>query len=112
MAPASPSPPLLTRYEFARVVGMRALQLDEGDEPRVRAPTERLRGDSVYVAALELYEGRLDAMVRRDGAPAEAFHVARACLPPEVAVLLDNRDGGARRARGGALAPPATARAP
>ena len=101
---ASPSAPLLTRYEFARLIGMRALQLDEGSEPREQASTERLRADSVYVAALELHEGLLDAMVRRsgDGVPTVAFHVASASLPPEVATLLDNRDGGSRRSRAAA----------
>ena len=89
-------PPLLTRYEIARLVGMRALQLDHGAEPRAHAPDEALRRDSTYMAYLELHEGRLDAQVRRGE---RVVDVALAELPPDVTHILNNRDGGARPVR-------------
>lgn len=82
----------LTRYEAARVVGMRALQLSEGDLPTVTPPSH-LRGDHMYVAALELASGTLDARVRRGP---HALDVRACTVPRCVAAMLDTRDGGTR----------------
>jgi DNA-directed RNA polymerase subunit K/omega len=85
---------MLTRHEVTRVVGLRALQLSHGDVARVFVARDDLRNDMLYVAALELYEGRLDALVRRpDGS---TVHTVEAQLPPHLLVLLDTRDGGSR----------------
>ncbi len=57
-------PPKLTRYEIARIVGARALQLALGAPPLVdvnKSPSK----DPVAIALLELYEGVLPITIRR-----------------------------------------------
>lgn len=88
-------PVLLTRYEVARIVGLRALQLDQGAPPLVRVEDETLRCDALYVAARELSAGVLDAKVRRAD---EDVHVRDARLPPELHAVLDTKDGRSRGA--------------
>ena len=85
--------PLLTRYEVARVVGLRALQLGDGASPMVHIEDETLRTDSVYVAARELEARLLKARVKRDHTTVDV-HDAR--LPLSLYILLDTRDGGDR----------------
>lgn len=84
---------MLSKYEVTRVIGMRALHLEEGRAPCVQVERDDLRCDSIYVAALELYEGKLNAKVSRGGA---GLHVSRLLLPSEVATLLNTRDGRSR----------------
>lgn len=84
---------MLTRYEMARLVGIRALQISEGSEPRVFVTNERLRRDAVYVAALELYEKKMDACVVRGGV---SRHVSTLSNPLDLVTMLNTRDGGAR----------------
>lgn len=84
---------ILSRYEVARLVGLRALQLSEGVTPHVQVDDPTLRSDFVYVAALELYEKKMDACVMRvDG----VHHVTAALLPPDLATLLNSRDASTR----------------
>ena len=84
---------LLTRYELARIVGMRALQLAE-EPPLVHLADESLRCDATYVAARELEARVLDMRVRRgDGTEID---VRTARFPPQLRALLDTRDGGTR----------------
>lgn len=84
---------MLTRYEVTRLIGIRALQISEGSEPHVLVSDERLGRDSVYVAALELFEGRMDACVRRGGVN---VHISRYQNPPDLKVVLNTRDGKTR----------------
>jgi len=84
---------MLTRYEMARLVGIRALQLSEGYEPHVFITDERLRRDAVYVAALELYEKKMDACVVRRGV---SKHVSMLSNPLDLVTMLNTRDGGER----------------
>ena len=84
---------MLTRYEVARLVGIRALQLSEGSEPRVFVTDGRLRRDAVYVAALELYETNMDACVVRGGV---SKHVSMLSNPLDLLTMLNTRDGGGR----------------
>lgn len=84
---------MLSKYEVTRVIGMRALHLEEGCAPCVHVDRDDLRCDSIYVAALELYEGKLNAKVSRGGT---VLHVSRLLLPSEVATLLNTRDGRSR----------------
>ena len=86
---------LLTRYEVARIIGLRALQLDKGAAPRVTIEDETLRCDALYVAARELAAGVLDAKVRRADAD---VHVRDARMPPELHAVLDTKDGRSRGA--------------
>ena len=81
---------MLTRYEMARLVGIRALQISEGSEPHVIVSDERLRRDAVYVAARELYEKKMDACVMRGGAPT---HVSKLTYPMDLVTMLNTRDG-------------------
>jgi len=83
----------LSRYEVARLIGMRALELYEGAPPNVQVDAS-LTTDPVYVATFELFEKKIDAYIRRrDGT---CVHVPTSQLPPEVAVSLDTRDNGTR----------------
>lgn len=84
---------MLTRYEVARLVGIRALQISEGSEPRVFVTDERLRRDAVYVAALELYTKKMDACVVRMGT---SMHVSTLSNPLDLVTMLNTRDGGTR----------------
>ena len=84
---------MLTRYEVARLVGIRALQISEGSEPCVFVTNERLRRDAVYVAALELYETKMDACVVRRGI---SIHVSMLNKPLDLVTMLNTRDGGER----------------
>lgn len=84
----------MSRFELARIIGMRALQLSEGAQSVVHVDDEVLRIDFYYVAALELYEGSLDAkLCTSRGA---ACHVRELVLPIELNILLDTRDGKSR----------------
>ena len=86
--------PLLTRYEIARVVGLRSLQLSMGDDtPKVTVTHETLRHDTMYIAALEVYHRCIDLQVHRG---AERISVQTAALPVSLSVLLDTKDGGER----------------
>ena len=79
----------LTRFEVARLVGLRALQLSEGHAAAVEVADETMRTDFKYVAAMELRAGRLDAKVVRHGAP---VHVSELHLPDEIANYVCARE--------------------
>lgn len=96
--------PMMSRYEMARVVGLRALQLEHGAIPGVHVESATLCLDPLYVAARELLEGKLDVQVLRPG-HAAPISVSRMRMPRELFVMLDTRDGGDRR--GGTVATPA-----
>lgn len=85
--------PVLTRFEVARVLGLRSLQLSEGAPPSLFVDDDRLRQDTLYVAALELRSGKLDARVVRGSSTVD---VSRARFPSCLNVLLDTRDGKCR----------------
>jgi DNA-directed RNA polymerase subunit K/omega len=91
---------LLTRYEVARIVGLRALQLDAGAQSLVAVEDDVLRRDPLYVAALELAERKLDVLVRRGDVD---VHVRDARFPTSLRLLLDTKDG---RTRARTYAPP------
>ena len=87
---------LLTRYEVARIVGLRALQLDAGAQMQVVVDDDVLRRDPLYVAARELAEYKLDVLVRRGDVD---VHVRDARFPTSLRLLLDTKDGGSRARR-------------
>lgn len=78
--------PMLTRFEVARLVGVRALEISEHGNPRVVPPTDR-PVDYVLLATMELRAGLLDARVRRSSG--EVVDTTKAVLPPSVQVLVD-----------------------
>ena len=84
---------VLSRYEIARILGARSLQLSEGEEPKVLVRDERLKCDLLYVAALELSGRKLDVCVERKG---ELIHVSSMRFPSELNTLLATKDGGFR----------------
>ena len=84
---------ILTRYEVARVVGLRALQLSEGTPPLIVTLNESLQCDSIYVASRELYERKLDYCVKRND---RLLSVRYMDVPIELINLLNTRDGGMR----------------
>lgn len=89
--------PVMTKYELARVLGMRALQLSEGSAiPHVSVSKEH-HENVLYTAALELHMGMLDARVRRGE---ETLDIREMRLPRELLVMLDTVDGGRRSYRG------------
>lgn len=87
---------LLTRYEVARIVGLRALQLESGDPCKLDTmpASPVLKVDFIYLASRELAEGRIDAVVEREGIG--QFHLSDAVNPQELSILLDTYDGGSR----------------
>ncbi|MEM3575012.1 MAG: DNA-directed RNA polymerase subunit K, partial [Candidatus Bathyarchaeia archaeon] len=56
-------PPRLTRFEKARIVGARALQLSMGARPLIDVPSESMSPRDI--ALLELEEGVLPISIRR-----------------------------------------------
>ena len=87
--------PLLTRYEIARLVGMRSLQLSTGEVmPSVAIDNEILRSDTMYVAAREIYERAVDMKVGRGGGT--EIHIRDARFPNTLSIMLDTKDGGNR----------------
>lgn len=80
---------ILTRYELARILGLRSLQLSEGDPPKVFVSNDDLRRDFLYVAALELQTGVLDVCVKR--ADGNVHHISTLSPPNELGVLLETR---------------------
>lgn len=80
----------LTKYETSKVIGIRALQLQNGSRPLVQVTDERLCDDAVYIAALELKNGLLDFKLRRHYPfeKVEEVHGSRFVLPPDLDVLI------------------------
>ena len=84
----------LTRFEVARAVGLRALQLDAGAKPQVVVSDEQLKCDTTYVAAREIAEGKIDAIVKR--ADGTELNIRNTRMPIDLFVLLDTKDGRTR----------------
>lgn len=55
--------PMLTKYEKARILGVRAKQLDNGADPFISLPSNVI--DSYTIAERELYAKRLPFIIRR-----------------------------------------------
>ena len=73
---------LLTRYEIARLIGLRALQIDEGSTPLVRVADD---DNSLSIAAREISERKLNAVVCRNG---DYHSTATARLPRDLTTTL------------------------
>ena len=73
---------ILSRYEVARIIGLRALQIDEGASPYVDI-TEN--DSSLHIATRELYERKLDVAVARG----DSLHsVQQARFPKDLEVIV------------------------
>tara|TARA_B100000214_G_C23880602_1_gene587070 strand:- start:139 stop:408 length:270 start_codon:yes stop_codon:yes gene_type:complete len=55
----------LTKYECTRIIGLRALEIQNGSPHLLEIKNEKLALDSIYVAAIELKNGLLDFKVNR-----------------------------------------------
>ena len=55
----------LTKFELSRIIGLRALQLENGAPHLVDIDNSKLREDCTYVAAMELKEKKLIYKVNR-----------------------------------------------
>ncbi len=58
-------PPILTKYERAKIIGLRALQLDNGAMPLIDPVSVGVRKDPVEIARYELDHGLLPLSVVR-----------------------------------------------
>ena len=76
---------VLTKFEVARILGMRSLVLSEGASSMVVLQDRRLRENVLYVAALEMQRGLLRAKVVRGGVERD---VCDAKLPPTLPTYL------------------------
>lgn len=78
---------LLTRFEVAKLIGMRALQIYDGSDVKVVVDDPELRDNSLYIAALELQKGLIDARIVRDD---ETIDVKSARLPDSLEMVIAN----------------------
>lgn len=83
---------MLNRYEATRLIGLRSIALSEG-APQTVVVDPNFRENTLYIAALELFEGTLDALIERNG---QRLDVRMLRCPPCVSTLLDTIDGGNR----------------
>ena len=81
---------LLTRYELARVIGIRSLQLSEGDTCKVTTTDPNLCLDFFFMSGLELYLGLLDICVKRED---KVHHISEFRMPVELRNMLLMRGG-------------------
>ena len=67
--------PFLTKYEYTRIIGMRAKQIDNGAEIFVNPPKNIISGYNI--ALIELEENKLPFIIRRPipGGGSEYWHV-------------------------------------
>ena len=77
------SPPILTRYEVARVIGLRALQIEEGSHPLVECKEGE---QSILIAARELQSRKLDVLIKRG--EEEYVKVKDARFPRDLSVMV------------------------
>lgn len=56
--------PIMTKYERARILGMRAKQLNSGAMPMIAIP-DNINGDGYIIAELELKEKKIPFIIRR-----------------------------------------------
>lgn len=77
---------LLSPFETAKVLGIRALQLSEGSLPLIEIKDEALLFNLFYVAAVELRAGKLDMQVERNGT---AIHLSAFLPSPHLQCLID-----------------------
>ena len=56
---------ILTKYECTKIIGLRALEIQNGSPHLIKIKNHKLVTDSIYVAALELQNGLLDFKVNR-----------------------------------------------
>ena len=86
--------PELNQYEVARVVGIRALDLENGAPTSLQLTDERLRTDMMYVAAREIYEGIINVRVLRTNGASVDPNVVGCCAA--LSIMLDTKDGKCR----------------
>ena len=80
----------LTKYEASRIIGLRALEIQNGAPHLVTIDDNKLKMDIIYVAALELKNGLLDFKINRfyPMNNIQQVHSVNYTVPKEVDVLL------------------------
>jgi DNA-directed RNA polymerase subunit K/omega len=85
---------MFTPFEVARLLGMRSLALSSGSVPSVVVKDDRLRIDTLYVAALEIHGKHIKIGVNRpDGT---FLSISDTTMHPCLLGILDSKDGGQR----------------
>jgi len=88
----------ISKYEIARIIGLRAGQLSMGERAHVTDIPENKESDYIFVAALEIKRGLLDADVYRT-LPHNKCHVVNLrsvgtdALPDDLDVIVDMMSG-------------------
>ena len=72
----------MTKYEACEIISNRAMLLSSGSKPLVQTDNKNL----IEIAALELYEKKLDVLVVRDK---EEIHIEKMQLPDVVKNLCN-----------------------
>ncbi len=84
----------ISKYEIARIVGLRAGQLSMGESPLITDIPAHKQSDYIYVAALEIQRGLLDAEVYRT-LPHNKCHVVQLkslgpeALPDDLDIIVE-----------------------
>ena len=79
---------VMTRYELARIIGLRALQLSEGVYPLI--DTTRINVlDTIQIATREVYERKLDIRIQREEREVELNDMV---FPTELYSLIETYD--------------------
>ena len=73
---------VLNRYEIARILGLRALQIEEGAAPAVKVVEYE---SSLKTAAREMLERELDVLVCRNG---KTYPIRSLDLPREFYIMF------------------------
>jgi len=74
---------MLSRYEIARLIGLRALQIEEGSAPFVQMVGAY---SPIRIASQEILERKIDALVNRGG----VYHsVKTARYPIDLDILVN-----------------------
>ena len=67
----------ITRFETAKILGIRSLEIAEGSPCKVHIEDERHRLNYLYVAGIELYAGKLDMKIIRANGTSVHVHDLR-----------------------------------
>ncbi|MCY0868062.1 MAG: DNA-directed RNA polymerase subunit K [Desulfurococcus sp.] len=78
----------LTRFEVARIIGARALQLSMGAPPIIDVSSVPVK-DPVYIAIKELLTGLLPMSVRRSSSEGEKLVPAGRLISPSIRRSLE-----------------------
>ena len=85
---------VLTKYECARILGIRVAQLNMNAPVQVKVPSN-LSGNLMYIATKELLDGKLDIIIKRP-LPHNTFynvHISDLQIPDDLVRLEEMLNG-------------------